>query len=213
MPRQRASLRQSYTGTVEPIGLEVRTLPKPVTGRVLFGNDRPLEMEIGTGRGTFLGEEAQNRPDVNFIGIERARRYWRFASDRLRRRRCGNVRVILIDAGYFLREFVPDATLAAIYVHFPDPWPKKRHHKRRLIQPQFIREVERTLTPGGRLQVVTDHPEYFAQIAAVIGSSSLVPSPYRRPATAAHDELVGSNFERKYVRLGRNPSAVAAVKK
>jgi len=210
--RRRTGLRLGHEATVEPIGLEVRNLPKPITGLALFGNEQPLELEIGTGKGTFLSEEASRRTGVNFIGIDRASRYWRHASDRLRRRGCSNVRVILVDAGYFLAEFVPDAALAAVHVHFPDPWPKKRHHKRRLIQPKLIREVERVLIPGGRLQIVTDHQDYFAHIEAVIRSSSLAPSPYVRPATAEGEELVGSNFERKYQRLGRNPYTVAAVK-
>jgi tRNA (guanine-N7-)-methyltransferase len=123
-----------------------------------------------------------------------------------------NARVVLVDAGYFLSEFVLDAALAAIHVHFPDPWPKKRHHKRRLIQPNLIREVERVLIPGGRLQIVTDHQEYYGHIEEVMRSSSLAPSTYVRPATAEGEELVGSNFEKKYRRLGKNPYTVAAVK-
>jgi tRNA (guanine-N7-)-methyltransferase len=211
--RRRTGLRPGHGATVEPIGLEVRNLPKPIRGRVLFGNDRPLEMEIGTGKGTFLAEETQTRPDVNFIGIERATRYWRHASDRLRRRGCSNARVILVEAEYFLTEFVPDDVLTTVYVHFPDPWPKKRHRKRRLVQSRLIREIERVLVSGGRLQIVTDHLEYYAHIEAVVRSSSLLPSDYVRPTTADDEKLlVGSNFERKYRGLGRNSYTVAAVK-
>ena len=212
MVRRRTGLRLGHGATVEPIGLEVRNLPKPITGLALFGNEQPLELEVGTGKGAFLVEEASRRTGVNFIGIERASRYWRYASDRLRRRECSNARVVLADAGYFLTELVPDAALVAVHVHFPDPWPKKRHHKRRLIRPNLIREVERVLIPGGRLQIVTDHQEYYARIEAVIRSSSLAPSPYVRPTTAGDEELVGSNFERKYQRLGRKAYTVAAVK-
>ena len=210
--RRRTGLRPGRGATVEPIGLEVRNLPKPITGLALFGNEQPLELEVGTGKGAFLAEEASRRTGVNFIGLERASRFWRHASDRLRRRECSNARVVLVDAGYFLTEFVPDAALAAVHVHFPDPWPKKRHHKRRLIRPDLIREIERALIPGGRLQIVTDHQEYYARIEAVIRSSSLAPSPYVRPSTAEGEELVGSNFERKYQRLGRNAYTVAAIK-
>lgn len=214
MSRRRTGLKLAPTATIEPIGLEVRNLPKPVTGRALFGNDRPLEMEIGTGKGTFLVEEASRRAEVNFLGIERASRYWRHASDRLRRRGCWNARVVRVEAGYFLAEFVPDETLGAVHVHFPDPWPKKRHHKRRLIQPSFVREVERTLVGGGRLQIVTDHGEYYAHVEEVIRGSSLTPSDYLPPAGVASQELlVGSNFERKYHRLGKNFYALAAVKR
>ncbi len=212
MVRRRTGLRLGHGATVEPIGLEVRNLPKPITGLALFGNEQPLELEVGTGKGAFLAEEASRRTGVNFIGTDRASRDGRYASDRLRRRECSNARVVLADAGYFLSEFVPDAALAAVHVHFPDPWPKKRHHKRRLIRPNLIREVERVLIPGGRLQIVTDHQEYYARIEAVIRSSSLAPSPFVRPTTAGSEELVGSNFERKYQRLGKNAYTVAAVK-
>jgi tRNA (guanine-N7-)-methyltransferase len=205
-------MRSRHSWIVEPIGLEVRTLPKPITGRSLFGNEQPLEMEIGAGKGTFLAGESKNRPTVNFIGLERARRYWRLASDRLRRHQCLNVRLILADADYFLTEFIPQDCLTAVYVHFPDPWPKKRHHKRRLIQTPFLEEVERVLTPGGRFQVVTDHRDYYEQIGEAVASSSLIMSEYDRPATAVTGELVGSNFERKYQREGRVSYAVAAVK-
>jgi tRNA (guanine-N7-)-methyltransferase len=207
-------LRVGLGATVEPVGLEVRTLPKPVTGLAIFGNTRPLELEIGTGKGTFLAEESHRRGDVNFIGLERAHRYWRHASDRLRRRECWNARVVLVDASYFLAEFIPEETIHAVHVHFPDPWPKKRHHKRRLIQPRFVTQIERVLTSGGRLQVVTDHDDYFAHIEGAIRASSLALSEYVPPASADGEGLLaGSNFERKYHRLGKTFYAIAAVKR
>ena len=197
---------------IEPIGLEVRNLPKPISVKRLFGNEHRVEMEIGAGKGAFLDEAAKNRPAANFIGIERSKRYWRLASDRVRRHGCSNVRLILVDAGYFLDEFVPDDFLSAIYVHFPDPWPKKRHQKRRLIQPKFLQLVARVLTPGGRLQVVTDHKDYFDHIVEVVSSSSLLQSEYQPPSTAAAGELVGSDFEKKYCLEGRGSFALAAVR-
>jgi tRNA (guanine-N7-)-methyltransferase len=197
---------------VEPIGVEVRNLPKPVDTKVLFGNQNPLELEVGSGKGTFLSEQAKGRPEINFLGLERARRYWRYASDRLRRNGCFNTRVVLSDAAYFLSEFVSDESLAAIHIYFPDPWPKKRHHKRRLIQIPFMAHLARVLKPGGRLQVVTDHQDYFEQIERVILSSTLELTEYQSPGSAAEGEFVGSNFERKYRREKRPFSAIAAVK-
>ena len=197
---------------VEPFGLEVRNLPRLVSGKDLFGNEHPVEMEVGAGKGAFLTEEAKNRPAVNFIGIERATRYWRLASDQVRRHGRSNVRLILVDAYYFLDAFVPDDFLSAIYVHFPDPWPKKRHQKRRLIQPKFLQAVARVLTPGGRFQAVTDHKDYFDHMVGAVGSSSLLQSEYRPPSTAAAGELVGSNFEKKYRLEGRTTYALAAVR-
>lgn len=208
----RAQPRSKRHWVGEPIGLQVRELPKPIDVKALFGNDHPLELEIGVGKGTFLVEQAHDRPHINFLGIERARRYWMYTSDRLRRRRLFNTRIVLADALYFLSEFVSDSRFSAVHVHFPDPWPKKRHHKRRLIQEPFLGELERILEPGGRLQVVTDHSDYYQQIQRIVGASNLTIAAYLAPGTGNQSELVGSNFERKYRREGRPIYALAAVK-
>jgi len=197
---------------IEPVGLDVDALPRPIDWSEMFGNDHPVEMEIGIGKGTFITEQARARPDVNFFGIEWARWFWRYASDRLRRHECTNARTVRAEALYFLTEFVRDESLSVIHVYFPDPWPKKRHHKRRLIQEPFLRQAERVLVPGGRLQMVTDHKDYFEQIEQVVGASPLTVVDYNRPGSAGEGEFVGTNFERKYAREGRPFYAVAAVK-
>lgn len=197
---------------VEPIGLEPEAIPKPVDWAQLFGNDHPVEMEIGMGKGTFITEAAKANPNHNFFGIEWARWFWRYASDRLRRNGCLNARTVRAEAAFFIREHVKDASLAVLHVYFPDPWPKKRHNKRRLIQPPFLKEVERILIPGGQLRVVTDHQDYFEQIEDVVTKSNLKPIEYNRPGQAAEGEFVGTNFERKYKREGRPFYAIAAVK-
>jgi tRNA (guanine-N7-)-methyltransferase len=197
---------------VEPVGLDVDTLPKPLSWPDLFGNDHPVEMEIGMGKGTFITAQARLHPEVNYFGLEYARWFWRYASDRLRRNHCNNARTARAEAAYFVREFLPDASIHVLHIYHPDPWPKKRHHKRRLIQPPFIADVLRILVPGGRLQVVTDHREYFEQIEAVIKGSSLQVADYAAPSWAQGEELVGTNFERKYIKEGRSRWAIAAVK-
>ncbi|MGA2230476.1 MAG: tRNA (guanosine(46)-N7)-methyltransferase TrmB [Tepidisphaeraceae bacterium] len=196
---------------VEPVGLEVDSLAKPLDFAALFGNSHPVELEIGMGKGTFLTEQAKARPEVNFFGIEWARWFWRYASDRLRRTECANVRTIRAEATFFLREFVTDGALSVIHIYFPDPWPKARHHKRRLIQPPAALELARVLAPGGRVQIVTDHREYFEQIEQVIGGCPLLTVlEYNRPDSAGEGEFVGTNFERKYRREGRPFYAIAA---
>jgi tRNA (guanine-N7-)-methyltransferase len=197
---------------VEPIGLDVETLPKPIDWKTLFSNDHPVELEIGMGKGTFLTDQAKSRPEINFFGIEYARWFWRYASDRLRRNNCTNARAVRAEAGFFLREFVTDASLSAVHIYFPDPWPKKRHHKRRLIQQPFAMEINRVLKQGGRVQIVTDHADYFEQIQQVIAASPLKPMEYNRAGSQADGEFAGTNFERKYRRLGRPFHAIAAEK-
>jgi tRNA (guanine-N7-)-methyltransferase len=197
---------------VEPIGLDADALPRPIDWKDLFGNDRPVEIEIGMGKGTFLTDQARANPLVNFLGVEYARWFWRYASDRLRRNGCNNARTVRAEAGYFLREFVAAATVSVIHIYFPDPWPKKRHHKRRVIQPAFVGQLERVLMPGGRLQIVTDHDEYFERIQEAVAGSPLKVVDYARPESAGAGEFVGTNFERKYRRQGRPFFALAAVK-
>jgi len=199
---------------VDGIGLDVETLPRPLDWREVFGNDHPVELEIGAGKGTFLTDQAKARPDVNFFGVEWANWFYRYASDRLRRNGCTNARMVRAEALYFLSEFVADGSVSVLHVYFPDPWPKKRHHKRRLVQEPFLRQAERVLAPGGRLQVVTDHKGYFDQnIEPTLKSSEVLRViEYNRPGSAAEGEFVGTNFERKYRREGRPFYALAAVK-
>jgi tRNA (guanine-N7-)-methyltransferase len=116
------------------------------------------------------------------------------------------------EAAYFVKEFVRDESLSVLHVYFPDPWPKKRHNKRRLLAEPFMREIERILVPGGRLSVVTDHQDYFEQIDTVVKASKLRVVEYNRPGAAGEGEFVGTNFERKYKREGRPFHALAAVK-
>jgi tRNA (guanine-N7-)-methyltransferase len=200
---------------VEPVGLQVEALPRPLNWAELFGNSRPVELEIGMGKGTFLTEQARSRPEVNFFGIEWANWFWKYASDRLRRHGCAaNARTIRAEASFFLTEFVPPASLDVLHIYFPDPWPKAKHHKRRLIQPKFVPVMARAVRPGGRVQVVTDHKGYWEEnieptIRAAEGFKVV---DYNRPGSANEGEFVGTNFERKYRREGRPFYAIAAVR-
>lgn len=205
-------MQSKHDLVVEPVGLEIEAIPRPIDWAALFGNAHPVEIEIGMGKGTFITEQARARPEINFFGIEYARFYWRYASDRLRRNNCANARTTKVEASFFLAEFVPPASVSVLHVYFPDPWPKKRHNKRRLINPKFMDLACRVLRPAGRLQVVTDHAEYFQQIDAAVRASALVPIEYNRPGSAGEGEFVGTNFERKYRREGRPFFAIAAVK-
>ncbi len=205
-------MQSSHEFIIEPIGLEIDTIARPIDWPVMFGNDHPVEIEIGMGKGTFLTEQAKARPETNFFGIEWARWFWRYASDRMRRNGCMNARTARVEALFFLTEFVKDASISVLHVYFPDPWPKARHNKRRLIQEPFLKQVQRVLIPGGRLQVVTDHQDYFEQIDRVVRASALNVVEYNKPGSAAEGEFVGTNFERKYRREGRPFYAIAAVK-
>lgn len=199
---------------VTGVGLDVNTLAKPLDLAALYGNSNPVELEIGMGKGTFLTEQARARPEVNFFGIEWANWYYKYASDRLRRNHCTNARTIRAEAAFFLREFLLPETLSVLHIYFPDPWPKARHNKRRLVQPAFMELAHRVLVAGGRIQVVTDHKDYWEHIEPTVrGAAGFTVVDYNRPGSANEGEFVGTNFERKYRREGRPFYAIAAVKK
>ncbi len=165
----------------------------------------PFELEIGSGKGTFLVQQAQQLGDVNYLGIEYIHEIWRYAADRIRRNALSHVRLLCYDATVFLGWFCPDAVFRQAHIYFPDPWPKKRHHKRRLIQVEFLQQLHRTLTPTGLVRLVTDHDDYFAWIEEQLAQTQELFSvePFETPASAEPGEIVGTNFERKYRREGR----------
>ncbi|MCC6573640.1 MAG: tRNA (guanosine(46)-N7)-methyltransferase TrmB [Planctomycetes bacterium] len=133
----------------------------------IFGNDHPVELEIGIGKGRFIINQAMTRPDTNFIGIEWANRYYLLAARRAAGRSLHNLRLLRDDAAHTVRESLPDRCLNALHIYFPDPWPKTKHHKRRLVQPWFAREASRVLKPGARVFLATDHEDYAQQMEQV----------------------------------------------
>lgn len=193
-------------------GLALEAVPRPATSFSIFGNDRPLELEIGSGKGTFLLAESGLRPETNFLGVEYARRYWIFAADRLRRAERTNARLVLAEASIFVREFIEDESLSAIHIYFPDPWPKTRHRRRRLLQPPFVSLVASKLRPGARISIATDHRDYYEQMVGAVAETTLVEVEFRRTSAALEEESVGSNFERKYRHEGRTVYMLAATK-
>lgn len=187
----------------------------PVDFAAWFDVRQALDLEIGCGKGTFLVQHAPTEPGVNFLGVEYARAYWRYAADRVRRHGLPNVRLLHAEAGVLLRNYVADGALRRIHVYFPDPWPKKRHHKRRLIQASTLRHFHRVLQPGGDVRLATDHEDYFAwmEVEAAKVSDLFDRLPFQTQASAGAGELVGTNFERKYRREGRTFNGMVLVKR
>lgn len=189
-----------------------------------------LEVEIGSGKGTFLVQEAARRPETNFLGIEWAGEFYRYAADRVGRHGLTNVRMLCADAASFLRWRLPSETVRVVHLYFPDPWPKARHHKKRTVRDDVLESIHRVLSPGGELRVVTDHDGYWSWMEAhwerwtspdawaLLGRSDraeLGPFErvtFERVGSAGDEELVGTNFERKYRREGR-PFHAAVLRK
>jgi tRNA (guanine-N7-)-methyltransferase len=178
--------------------------PDRIDWAALFGNDHPVDLEVGPGKGLFLANAARANPGRNFIGVEISRKYARLAAARLAREGLPNAKVWAGDIRDALARRVPDRSVRAVHVYFPDPWWKKRHKKRRVFTETLIAQIERVLQAGGELHVASDVEEYFTLIRELIAAS---PRFHQRPAPdvrdPGHDLDYLTNFERKYRIEGR----------
>jgi tRNA (guanine-N7-)-methyltransferase len=187
-----------------PYTLDLSQHPVPLCWNALFGNDHPVELEVGSGKGLFLANAAAAMPGHSFLGIELSRKYARLATERVARHGLGNVRVLSGDAKLFLSRHVPARSLRAVHVYFPDPWWKTRHKKRRVFGEALVADIERGLQPGGDLWVATDVEEYFGVISDLMASHpAFEERPVVDPRTPEHDLDYLTNFERKYRIEGR----------
>lgn len=166
---------------------------QPVDWLKTFGRRAPRTMEIGFGNGTSLAAMAEQEPESDFLGIEVHRPGVGHLLLELERRRLSNVRVIHADAVTVIERCIPEQSLDRVLLFFPDPWPKKRHHKRRIVQPDFIGRVGHTLAIGGTLHLATDWEDYARYMLVVMntavefrnsaGKGRFSPRPVSRPLT------------------------------
>lgn len=188
-----------------PLASEAASEPlAPLDWRRVFGNDQPVELEVGFGKGLFLLTAAQAHPEINFAGVEIVRKYQLFTATRLAKRGLRNVRVACADVLQFLPRCVAASSLQAVHVYFPDPWWKKRHHKRRIFTPELVAECARVLRPGGQLHAVTDVAEYAEVMSEVLAGQPalhLLPPPTEN--VPIHDLDYLTNFERKFRKQGK----------
>jgi len=178
----------------------------PLVWADLFGRGGRVELEVGCGKGRYLLNQAADHPEVNYVGLEYARAYLETIAERAGRRGLGNVRAARCEAGEFFREAVPPSSLSAFYLLYPDPWPKKRHHKRRLVQDEFLADLRRALQPGAKIEIATDHAGYFdwmvERFARWKGTFVLEQRVVSEPARLDVSEG-RTNYECKYIAEGR----------
>jgi tRNA (guanine-N7-)-methyltransferase len=182
-----ASLLVPLTSIVEP--LDVNTL---------FTQRQPLQVELGSGDGSFLVQYAARHPEWNFIGVERLLGRLRKIDRKGRRAGLANVRAVRIEAAYFLQYLLPKNSVAALHVYFPDPWPKRKHRKNRLVNEIFPGLARAALVPAGMIYVRTDDADYFAQMNAVFGNCA-----FFQPAPTPEElSQVLTDFERGFAARG-----------
>ncbi len=200
-------------------GIEMAALPPIAEGRIdpRAWFERPanrFEIEIGSGKGTFLVQQAPLHAQTNYLGIEWAGEFYRFAADRFRRRGITNSRMLRGDATEFLAHWCQPGIAAVVHLYFSDPWPKKRHHKRRVLRDETLPVFHRVLTGAGELRLVTDHDDLWAWYEEHAGCHSdlFERQEFESPESAGGDEMVGTNYERKFAREGRPFHAMTLVR-
>ena len=192
------------------IDVDLNQVAIPLSWSQLFGREAPTGVEIGSGKGKFLNELATARPDRNILAVERSAKYHRLCCDRAARRGLTNVRVVRTTGEDLLFRLLAEASVESFYVLFSDPWPKKRHHKRRFFTPRNVEAMHRALSPGGRLLVKSDHDDYAAVIAEVLGNASGFTAI---DPDEAFTGLPLTGFEHKYIADGRTIHAFALEKR
>jgi tRNA (guanine-N7-)-methyltransferase len=191
--------QRAYTDLLPRYG--VPFLAEPLDFARLFGRTAPVIAEIGFGMGETTAQIAAEHPENDYLAIEVHTPGVGSLLKLIGERGLSNVRIVQHDAAEVLRDMVPEGSLAGVHIFFPDPWPKKRHHKRRLLQPAFASLVAERLRPGGYLHVATDWHDYAEQALVVLAAipdlgncaERFAPRPESRPET---------KFERRGRRLG-----------
>ena len=186
--------------------------PRPLDFREVFGRVSPVVAEVGFGMGETTARIAGENRGTDYLAIEVHAPGVGSLLKQVEEAGLANVRIVQHDAVEVLRDMVPAESLAAIHVFFPDPWPKKRHHKRRLLQPDFVALAASRLAPGGLLHVATDWQEYAEEVLAVLSAApelansadGFAPRPAWRPET---------KFERRGKKLGHGVWDLLFVKR
>ena len=176
----------------------VDDLQAPFCPQSLFEQTADLEIEIGSGKGLFVLNESGRVPERNYLGNEIAKKYTRFAAYRLAKNERKNAHMLSGDGLKFFREFLPDECAVAVHVYFPDPWWKERHRRRRVIQPGFVRDIQRVLVPGGIFHFWTDVEQYFDEAVGILAENSDLSPPIHVPEPPSeHDMDYRTHFERR----------------
>ncbi len=172
---------------------------EPLDWRAVFEREQPIEIDLGCGKGSFLLWAATTDPTRNFLGVERLLRRVRRVDRKAVRGGLNNVRLVRLEATYLVSKLIPEASVSIYHILFPDPWPKRRHHARRLISADFLADVHRTMTPDSAVNCATDHEEYFEWIQRAFASSARFAeaSPVVLPPEARTD------FEKEFVAAGK----------
>jgi tRNA (guanine-N7-)-methyltransferase len=182
----------------ENLIVQLRSIVEPLDLAEIFPGLQPLEVELGCGDASFLVEYARRNPDKNFIGVERLLGRISKLDRKGRRAGLANLRGVRIESSYFLEFLLPQNLISALHIYFPDPWPKKRHHKNRLINENFPVPARAALAPGGKIYLRTDDADYFSQMTEVFGADK----NFEKTETPVELAELPTDFERDFNARG-----------
>lgn len=184
----------------------------------IFGNDKPVDIEIGTGKGRFILSESLKSPEINFFGIERSLKWLRIAVLRAVKKPRDNCRFMCFDADFVVKLLIQPEAINAYHVYFPDPWHKKRHHKRRILNPRFLERAAETLKPNGYIHLKTDHRGYYDMACESFAECGLYEKQNEIFTNERIDKIQeadedATHFEIKYLRQARTIHSADFMKK
>ena len=188
---------------LRPWFIAIHDLTETLDWGRFWGNDNPVQLDVGCGRGLFLFNASLRNPDTNYLGLELDFREGRRSARRLWKRQAANARVIGGDGTLVLRKYIEPHSVDAVHVYFPDPWWRRKHRRRRIFTDEFVGLCSRVLRPGGELHSWTDVPDYFDIIKALMDNHDdfeTQPEPEERPPE--HDMDYQTSFERKKRKEG-----------
>ena len=189
---------------LSPLLTRAEENPELLSYADFFGNENPVEIEIGCGRGKFLVARSSERPEINFIGLDRAGKWMKRGIRRAGNRKLSNIRFIKAEAVRFLEERIPLESVSIFHIYFPDPWPKRRHHGRRTVNADFLRQLHARLLSGGLIEIATDNADYFTAMKKSIAATVNLWENVRETVNERIFEAVmKTNYELKYEAAGK----------
>jgi len=166
----------------------------------VFGRIAPLHVDLGCGDGAFLSELARCHPDQSFLGIEKL--VGRVAKACRKTAALENVRILKVESSYAVRYLLPENSVSIFYLLFPDPWPKRRHRRRRIVTTEFLDSIHRALEPGGFFHIATDQLDYFKQMQTIVPSTARKLECMKHSSFREHVDLPITKFERRFREQG-----------
>jgi len=172
----------------------------------LFDGTRPIEVEIGAGKGKYLLARAQLQPDINFVGFDYIWKYLKIGWERAQKRRLGNLLFFKAEAVEVITHLTPSESVSIFHIYFPDPWHKRKHHKRRYMTPEFIHLLHDRLVPGGLVELATDNFDYYMWLRRTLidAGEGLWARTREQKNERILDPEIKTNFELKYEAAGRD---------